>query len=487
MTMKYRCQRCGKIYDHKNNFRKHVTRKKPCKVIDHSLIKDVQINSVNTQRFDCPNCNKSFTRKDNLKRHKLNYCKEKQVVVIEDCIVAAKHEDVNHKKFICNYCKKNFSRNFTLKRHLSICKIKICFEIGKEKVRNELKQEIRNELKQEIRNELKQEIRNELKQEIIEQQKEMGKLQDEINRLQLQELDINIQNTSNIKCTENLEKFLLEDDNKNECNLKNYEIIKFNNSSITMIKNNIILFKTIDILKILEYKDYNKAIETYIDNDNKMELDTKESSNDIFINEFGLHSLILNSKSKKVKQFEQWIIKKVIPSVRKYGSYNNRVDYKHKSYYDNGMITLFEGKNVVYIGYIGMFYNEHIFKFGKTRDIYNRDIKKHRKNFNFFDIIHIKECTNHEIIEEKFKKELIAKNIYRRIKINGKKKTELFTITNKISIENVIQLLENVIKYFPINKEIEIAEKEFCLYKEKNRNLELQIEYEKIKNQSLSF
>ena len=130
--------------------------------------------------------------------------------------------------------------------------------------------------------------------------------------------------------------------------------------------------------------------------------------------------------------------------------YSIQPKYEHTSFYDDNMISTYDKKKVVYIGYIGIYNNEHVFKFGKTLDIFSRDIKKHRKNYGLFDVIYIKECFNYEVVETQFKKELIAKNLIRKIEINGKNRAELFTITSKKSIDSIKNVMDNLVETFTI-------------------------------------
>ena len=53
---------------------------------------------------------------------------------------------------------------------------------------------------------------------------------------------------------------------------------------------------------------------------------TWNAGNTIYINESGLYSLILRSKMDKAKDFQRWVTKEVLPSIRKTGKYefNNR-------------------------------------------------------------------------------------------------------------------------------------------------------------------
>lgn len=40
------------------------------------------------------------------------------------------------------------------------------------------------------------------------------------------------------------------------------------------------------------------------------------------VNEYGLYSLVLSSRKQEAKEFKRWITHEVIPSIRKYGSFN---------------------------------------------------------------------------------------------------------------------------------------------------------------------
>src|SRR5579885_1200416 len=68
----YKCNKCDKIFTHKNDYKKHISRKTDCsngKIIEKSQNK-------NTTSFKCSKCNKLYSRNDSLKRHTLYFCKD---------------------------------------------------------------------------------------------------------------------------------------------------------------------------------------------------------------------------------------------------------------------------------------------------------------------------------------------------------------------------------------------------------------------------
>lgn len=161
MTIQYKCDKCDKIFNHKNDYRKHITRKNKCTSVNKGT-KFTQ-NPVNIIENDliCPNCNKSFSRNDSLKRHIANFCNVKNnidtntvldkydivddlshiniydddiVDVIEQPIkskptknthINSTHHKKTHLIYKCEYCEKIYSRKDSLTRHINgFCKKK---------------------------------------------------------------------------------------------------------------------------------------------------------------------------------------------------------------------------------------------------------------------------------------------------------------------------------------------------------------------------
>jgi len=110
-------------------------------------------------------------------------------------------------------------------------------------------------------------------------------------------------------------------------------IIEYDGIEITVIvdNKNIPWFNAAAISNILDYKNPNKAIIMHVNDDYKKTFEELKEfikkipknmqPHAIYINEFGLNSLILGSKMPKARLFKRWIIEKVLPSIAKTGTY----------------------------------------------------------------------------------------------------------------------------------------------------------------------
>ena len=117
------------------------------------------------------------------------------------------------------------------------------------------------------------------------------------------------------------------------------EIFTYEGKKLNIIKkDDDIWFRGKTVANILGYEDTKKAIFKHVDEEDKCSLKrfkskgddssplTRNAGNTIYINESGLYSLILRSKMDKAKDFQRWVTKEVLPSIRKTGKYefNNR-------------------------------------------------------------------------------------------------------------------------------------------------------------------
>lgn len=94
-----------------------------------------------------------------------------------------------------------------------------------------------------------------------------------------------------------------------------------------------------DVATALKYKDTTNALKDHVDPEDKKVIDLDRVTNDhpitdaIFagwiknevtvINESGLYSMIFGSKLPKAKEFKHWVTSKVLPAIRKTGSYSS--------------------------------------------------------------------------------------------------------------------------------------------------------------------
>ena len=91
-------------------------------------------------------------------------------------------------------------------------------------------------------------------------------------------------------------------------------------------------FKGKDIATTLGYADTQQAIRVNVDADFKCKMEELRpvsdtpldynTRNSIFINEAGLWSLVLRSEKPEAKQFQKWIVKDLLPSIRANGTYS---------------------------------------------------------------------------------------------------------------------------------------------------------------------
>jgi anti-repressor protein len=91
----------------------------------------------------------------------------------------------------------------------------------------------------------------------------------------------------------------------------------------TVIIDSEIWFVASDVTKILGYLDGRKAIITHTKGSFKMKLPTKGGLQELtLINESDLYLLVLKSETNNSKKFQEWVTEKILPSIRKTGSYS---------------------------------------------------------------------------------------------------------------------------------------------------------------------
>jgi len=90
-----------------------------------------------------------------------------------------------------------------------------------------------------------------------------------------------------------------------------------------------------DVCEILKYTNHKQALRIHVDPETKkdlkslnslFELNLKPTHNEgqaVYINEEGLYSLIFACKLPMAKKFKKWVLKDVLPSIRKTGRYDS--------------------------------------------------------------------------------------------------------------------------------------------------------------------
>jgi anti-repressor protein len=95
----------------------------------------------------------------------------------------------------------------------------------------------------------------------------------------------------------------------------------------TIVKDEEVWFVAKDVCDVLEVGNVSQAL-SRLDEDEKNTIILNEGIGNpekAIVNEPGLYSLILGSRKKEAKQFKRWVTHKVLPSIRKTGSYTTLI------------------------------------------------------------------------------------------------------------------------------------------------------------------
>ena len=114
------------------------------------------------------------------------------------------------------------------------------------------------------------------------------------------------------------------------------KVFKYEGNKISIIKiKDEIWFKARDVSLTLGYVNVSKSISDHVDPEDRIALsqlkkgvmkrnplfNKNEQESTIFLNEAGLYSLVLQSKLPFAREFKRWIVKDVLPNIRKNGNY----------------------------------------------------------------------------------------------------------------------------------------------------------------------
>ena len=179
--------------------------------------------------------------------------------------------------------------------------------------------------------------------------------------------------------------------------MSKYNTITFENNKIIIIidNDNTIWLNAKQICTALNYKHPKKAINYSVDKNDKIQLkkintnlEIHQQPDSIYINESGLYSLLLNSKSQRAKKFIKWITNDVLPLMRKNKIYSddneinkllnkiNELEQQNKLLKNDLKVEKFPEGAIVYITEEYDIDGNKMYKLGKTDDM-NKRIKIH--------------------------------------------------------------------------------------------------------------
>ena len=175
--------------------------------------------------------------------------------------------------------------------------------------------------------------------------------------------------------------------------ISRFNTINFEKHKIIVIidNNNIIWFNAKQICISLEYKQTRKAIKKNVDDIDKIQLKNmninfkiQQQPASFYINESGLYSLLIASKTIKAKKFIKWLTSDVLPSLRKKDIFSsdkditkllkkiNELETKNKLLQNDLKLEKFPDGAMVYVIEEMDTDGEIYYRIGKTDDMNKR-------------------------------------------------------------------------------------------------------------------
>ena len=193
-----------------------------------------------------------------------------------------------------------------------------------------------------------------------------------------------------------------------------YNTITFEEHKIIVIidNNKISWFNAKQICISLNYKQAKKKISKYVDQEDKIQLknmdisfDINQQPDSIYINESGLYSLLITSRTERSKKFKKWITNNVLPELRKKEIFSkdedinkllkkiNELEKKNQLLQNDLKIEKFPDGAMVYIIEDYDIGGEIYYRLGKTSDmnkrigIYNTHSIHNKKVVHFVELL----------------------------------------------------------------------------------------------------
>ena len=298
--------------------------------------------------FNCNLCNKKYSGYQSLWIHnkKFHTLQNKPTEEYKNESKEIGKESKAIKKYNCKYCNNEYKHKQTRWAHEQKCEKKNNLD----KINNDSRDEL---LKKELL-----EIKNTLAQIINKNTKIHPKTLQKINKNLINNSNNNHSGSETIKINysppppkakqSNENKIIQSEDKKYLFDFNNNLLLEsFNNKLIKYFYfNNQFYFKDKDVALMLDYYDTSQC---NVHNDDKIniselfqrgyphvgallnisELLKNEDPETIFTrsDESGFHSIILSSKNEEAIHFKRWVTTEILPSIRKYGSYNIMDNY----------------------------------------------------------------------------------------------------------------------------------------------------------------
>lgn len=121
------------------------------------------------------------------------------------------------------------------------------------------------------------------------------------------------------------------------------------------------------------------------------------------------------------------------------------------SVYRKVSLSKYDCKNVIYLAYIGVHHGIATYKYGKSTNVYNREMTSHRKTFApTFEMKGIYETNYKDQVETLLEKELKIRNLHRAMEFNNKRQTELFVTDTDYTFLYVENLVKDIIHDFDV-------------------------------------
>ncbi len=158
----------------------------------------------------------------------------------------------------------------------------------------------------------------------------------------------------------------------------------------------------------------------------------------IFNNIVTLHSN--HRKKEGATDFQDFICEKILPNIRKNGTYNI-INNDHptlvlntstvQSFYETHNVTDYDEQNVVYLGVIGTCEGGYLVKYGRSSRV--------------FKMVFIMQTDNNISSETSFGNLITTKKLNRKMIFNGKERTELFVTNEFFTLNNAINAFTEIV------------------------------------------